>query len=226
MEQNQNALYERFHQALTSMEAQLISLYEEKVQAGNGEATDHNGELEALRDTITSLNNALSHVKVDRDTLQSEVDALKSRCAELENTAVQEVPSYDTSDLDREIQELRDENGRLNARIEELQNRNSDDSPASGDDNNVAQQTLKVMRKNMELASLNEELGNKLTSVAMNLEEARSEVQRLKAAGEQELISVKKELVEELKRVKGELQQQKAKFRDLGASIMEKFFVE
>ena len=34
MEQNQNALFERFHQAITSMEAQLISLYEEKVQNG------------------------------------------------------------------------------------------------------------------------------------------------------------------------------------------------
>jgi hypothetical protein len=82
------------------------------------------------------------------------------------------------------------------------------------------------MRKNMELAALNEELGNKLTSLVINLDEARSEAQSLRAVGEQELLNVKKDLQEELQRVKGELHIQKAKFRDLGASIMERFFAE
>lgn len=226
MEQNQNVLLERFHQAITSMEAQLISLYEEKMLAANSDGSENSGELEALRDTIASLNSALSQVKVDRDALQGELEGLKDRCAELESRDGQDGQGPDTSDLERELQELRDENERLNARIEELQNAPSDDGASSGDEGNVAQQTLKVMRKNIELAVLNEELGNKLTSVAMNLEEARSEVQRLKAIGEQEMLSVKKEMVEELKRVKAELQQQKARFRELGASIMEKFFGE
>jgi chromosome segregation ATPase len=227
MEQNQNALFERFHQAITSMEAQLISLYEEKVQqAGNDEYPDNNGELDALRDAVKSMNDALSQAKTDRDNLQSEVDALKSRCVELENTPAQDVETPDTSALEEELKELRGANEKLQARIEELQNARPDDGASAGGESCVAQQTMKVMRKNIELAALNEELGNKLTAVAMNLEEARSEVQRLKAIGEQEMLSVKKELIDELQRVKGELQAQKARFRDLGASIMEKFFAE
>jgi chromosome segregation ATPase len=224
MEQNQNALFERFHQAISSMEAQLISLYEERVQTGNSGSSDDNGELEALRDTISGLNDALSQVKSDRDSLQSENEALASRCAELVTCSASNI---EDSDLERELQELRNVNEDLHAQIEELKNVRSDESAASSrDDSGVAQQTLKVMRKNMELASLNEELGNKLTSVVMNLDEARSEVQRLRAIGEQELLAVKRELQEELQRVKGELHFQKAKFRDLGAAIMERFFAE
>jgi hypothetical protein len=226
MDQNQNALFERFHQAITSMEAQLISLYEEKVQNGKNGASLNSGELNMLRDTIDALNDTLWRVKSDRDDLQSENEALISRCADLEKFSAQKSSSNEDGHLDQELQKIREANEELQARIEELTNLQSETGASASDDSGVTQQTLKVMRKNMELAALNEELGDKLASVVMNLDEARSEVQRLRAIQEKEMLNVKKELQEELQRVKGELHVQKARFRDLGVSIMEKFFVE
>ena len=230
MEQNQNALFERFHQAITSMEAQLISLYEEKVQNGNSSVPHDISELSAMHDIIGQLNQNLFEVKSDRDNLSSENELLRSRCTELENCLNQEINNgqYQSSEQElQELHELREANSDLHHQIEELHNSHSQaPSQSISDESGVGQQTLKIMRKNIELATLNEDLGNKLSAMAMHLDEARSEVQRLKALGEQELIVVKRELQDELQKVKGELIFHKSKFRELGASIMERFFAE
>jgi predicted nucleic acid-binding Zn-ribbon protein len=204
MEESQNGIFERFHQAILSMESQLISLYEDKLNNTGCSVSSqvNSAEIDNLRQVVADLERDLQLVVTERDGLINDKVGLQARCSTLERQLI-------------ELQESQNEAGPRN-----------EGSPDLSGDNPVAQQTLKVMRKNVELANLNAELGNKITALASQLEDSRGEIQRLKASGEEVLLEARRELQEELLRVKHDLQQQKAKFRELGASIMERFFDE
>jgi hypothetical protein len=219
----QAATLERFYDAISSMEAQLIALYEEKTLAGD---RGQNGEEEKAKilQMVEELSESVIQIKSERDTLKTECHELRERVANLGESISSGVQGEDTSKLLLQLEDLKTENTSLQLQLTQSHTKNAGASEGNAEEGNGV--SLKVMRKNMELSSLNEEMKSQISSIKLELDEARSEIQRVLASNEKDTLVAKKELTEELQKTRAELTQQKQRFREVGASIMEQFFGE
>ena len=213
-DQSQSQAYERYYDALASMEAQLISLYEEKMSDSSA-LTDQLVELEELRDTVRTL---------EAQVADGQIQFQDARAALIEQAGFEIARSEPAAIPAEVLEELND----LRAKVADFESRPvvvASAGPESTSDG-FGMNTVKLIKQNLELSNRNETLQSQIDDLKIAVQRAQGEAQRLSLNGDQQVLQVRQELQEEITRARSELTQVKKRFKEVGAYLLENFLVE
>lgn len=221
------ANYQRFYDAIDSMEKQLATLYEEKLQ--NSSLQDKVVELEALLEKVryeklqmleAEKNNKDSSNEIDIDAIKDNLISIGFKLDDLCSDSHREIDGEFLVQCNSLKSALDTLNSKIHGSSSEVV------APLSEGSNVLEKKTVELLKANTELANKNLELQKML-------DEAKTSIDALRDSSEQEIISIKQGLNEELRSsrtelsdLRNELAQTKLRYKEIGTIFIEKFFGE